>query len=137
MIADLSKPLDLKKARTYFDSLCEGGNVITLTKKSKKRSLKSNAYLHVCITLFAIEYGYSLDEAKTHLKRTCPWMRYEKNGEVFLTATSKMDTADMAKFIEWIITHAGANGLFIPSSDMYLLEQDHYDKHIESHKQYM
>ena len=69
MILDTSNPLDSKKAETYFKKLLEAKKKIELKEIKAKRSIKHNAYLHVCITLFAIEFGYTIEESKTLLKR--------------------------------------------------------------------
>jgi len=102
MILDLTNILDKKKAETYFSKLLDTQKKIELKEIKAKRSVKHNAYLHVCITLFAIEFGYTIEEAKTLLKRDCEFMRYEKNGIVFLKATRKMLSDKLSKFIEWI-----------------------------------
>ena len=68
---DLSKYEDVQKSTLRFTKLKESKAIIELTEVKAKRTLPQNAYLHVCISIFAVEIGYTLEEAKTHLKRKC------------------------------------------------------------------
>lgn len=137
MNLDLSNPTDVKKAKTYLDKLIEGKNKVELKKITQKRTLLLNKYLHVCITLYAIHFGYSLDEAKTYLKRQCGFMVYEKNGCKFLKQTSKLDNNDCSKFVEWIRNFSSQNGCYIPDAGSYLDDKFNIDKEINNHKQYL
>jgi hypothetical protein len=137
MLLDLSNPTDLKKAETYFLKLVGSKEKIELKKITKKRSLNLNSYLHVAITLFAIEYGYTLDEAKTLLKRLCGFMVYEKEGVKFLKKTSKLDNIECSDFLTWIRNYASQQGLYIPTPEEYKLNQFNIDKDINNHKQYL
>ena len=137
MLLDLSNPTELKKAETYFSKLAESKEKIELKKLINKRSLNLNSYLHVVITLFAIEYGYTLDEAKTLLKRECGFMVYETKGTKFLKQTSKLDNMECSKFVEWIRNYASQQGLYIPDADEYKTNKFNIDKDINNHKQYL
>ena len=133
MIFDLSKPIDIKNFKLKTESLIEAKKVVELKEKRLKRSLKHNAYLHVCITLFAIEFGYSLEEAKTLLKRE-GGLIYQKNGKSFLKQTRSMDSKELSDFIEWIRNYSGKNGLYIPDAEEYLQHQIEIDKTINQFK---
>lgn len=134
---DTSKPFDKNKAETRFKVLLEKGAKIELSEIKTKRSLSQNSYLHVVISLCAIEFGNNLDEMKTDLKRACEFMRYEKNGKSYLKRTRDMDSKELTEFIEWIIDFAGKEGLYIPSSDDYLMHRFEIDREIERNKQYL
>jgi len=103
----------------------------------QKRSVNQNAYLHVCITLYAIEFGYTIEEAKTHLKRNCEFMKYEKKGEIFVKRTRYMDSKELTNFIDWLRTYASQNGCYIPTSEEYLTNRVSIDNQIETNKQYL
>lgn len=133
---DLSEMLDAVKAQTRMNKLIEDKKPIELIEIRPKRSIKANSYLHVCISLFAIEYGYTLNEAKTLLKRE-GGLIYEKEGQKFLKQTSKMDSKELSEFTEWIRNYASNQGLYIPSSEEYLANQINIDKTISQHKQYL
>lgn len=111
--------------------------IVEFKEVRQKRSLTQNAYLHVCITLYAIEFGYTLNEAKTDLKRECSFMRYEKNGKQYLKETSKMDSKELTNFIDWLRNYASQNGCYIPKSEEYLTNRVAIDNQIETNKQYL
>lgn len=64
-------------------------------------------------------------------------MRYEKKGKTFLKQTSKMDSDELAEFIEWIRNHCSIEGLYIPTSEEYLESQTYIDKEIYLNKKYL
>jgi len=137
MIYDLANNEDKNKAAYKFKQLAEDGKVIELTEKRKKRSVNQNAYLHVCITLFAIDVGYTLEESKTVLKRECSFMRYTKDGNVFLKRTRDLDTKELTDFIEFIIDFAGVQGISIPTSEEYILNHIQIDQEIQRQKNFL
>ena len=137
MIYDLTKPLEIKEFRAKCQYLILNDKKVELKEKRNTRSLSQNAYLHVCISLFAIEYGYNLEEAKTLLKRNCSFMIYEKNGDKFLKKTSSMDSKELTDFIEWLRNFAGQHGLYIPTSQEYIENKFEIDKSINSNEHYL
>jgi hypothetical protein len=137
MLLDLSNTMDVKKSDSYYTKLKDSGCKIELKKINDKRSVSLNSYLHVCITLFAIDYGYTLEEAKTLLKRMCNFMTYEKNGSKFLKKTSKLDNLECSKFVEWIRNYASKQGLYIPDAEEYKTNRFTIDKEINNQKQYL
>ncbi len=134
---DLSDSLDQNKAKTYFDTLILKNKKIELKSIQGKRSISINSYLHVCISLFAIEYGYTLAEAKTMLKRECEFMVYEKNSQRFLVETSKQNNEECSKFVEWIRNYASKQGLYIPDAEEYKQNKFSIDREIDKHKTYL
>lgn len=137
MKLDLQNPLDLQKFKTYANKLVNEKAKVELKKVSVKRSISLNSYLHVVITLFAIEYGYTLEEAKTLLKRLCGFMVYEKNNEKFLRKTSKLNNSDCSKFVEFIRNYASQQGLYILDAEEYKTNKFNIDKEINNFKQYL
>ena len=134
---DFKNNLDINKARTYLDKLIDDKSKCKMTKPREVRSIKQNSYLHVVITLYAIEFGYTLNEAKTDLKRLCDFMIYEKNETKYLKETKKMDSKELTQFIEWIRNYASLNGLYIPTSEEYLTNKHSIDNEIEKFKTYL
>lgn len=137
MIFDLSKEKEVSNCLTVIQGLIENGKRVDITQIKPKRSISINSYLHVCISLFAIEYGYTLEEAKTLLKRKCSFMIYEKNGIKFLKKTSKLDNLECSKFVEFIRNYASMQGLYIPTSEEYRTNSFEIDKEISKHKEYL
>lgn len=137
MKLNLSNTFDVNKFKVYAEKLLADKKNVELKEVKDKRTLRQNSYLHICISLFGIEFGFTIDEAKTHLKRCCEFMRYEKNGEVFLKETKKMDTKELTNFIEWIRNYSADQGCYIPSSEEYMNQQFNIDKEIDKHREFL
>lgn len=137
MLLDLSNILDRKKAKVYFDKLLLQNKKIELKVVQPNRSISQNSYLHVVISLYAINFGYTLNEAKTDLKRLCEFMVYEKNGTKYLKETSKMNSKELSEFLNWIRNYASLNGLYIPTAEEYKENKFSIDKEINNHKTYL
>lgn len=137
MIYDLSDDFELKKAEAYFKASCEAKGKIKMSNIKNKRSVTQNAYLHVCISLYAINFGLNIEEAKTDLKRCCHFMVYEKKNNKYLKRTRDMDSKELTDFIEWIRTYASKHGCYIPSSEEYLQNQFSINKEIERNKEFL
>ena len=134
---DLSNSKDLADFRNKETYYREQGKKVELKIVRETRTLKQNAYLHVCITLFAIEFGYTIEESKTHLKRNCHFMRYDKNGETYLKRTRDMNTEELTKFIEWLRNYSAEQGCVIPSAEEYKENQFNIDREISKFKEYL
>lgn len=89
-----------QKARKRFEQLIEKGRPFEL-KEITKRSLKSNAFLHVLLSYLALELGYTLAYVKLNLYKM-KWNRAtyyvdtvnEKTGEVYKSVRSSADLND-------------------------------------------
>lgn len=134
---DLSKDFDVNRFRSRAEKLIKDKRRVDLTETRPVRTIHQNKYLHVCINLFAIHFGYTLEEAKTHLKRSCGFMTYDKNGETFLTGTSTLNTLELTKFIDWIRTYSHDNGCYIPTAEEYIVHQFDIEKEIEANQSYL
>tara|TARA_R110000803_G_scaffold2946_2_gene10204 strand:+ start:2233 stop:2649 length:417 start_codon:yes stop_codon:yes gene_type:complete len=134
---DLSKLDDLREFKTKCEYLVGNKKKVDLKAIRNARSMSQNSYLHVCISLFAIEFGYTLEESKTFLKRECSFMIYEKNNSLFLKKTSKMNSKELTEFIEWLRNYASENVLYIPSSEEYIENRFNIDQEIDKFKTYL
>ena len=128
---------DREKFNFYVDKLKDFDGIVELTKKFKPRSIQANKYLHVCISLFAIQTGYTLEEMKIVLKRECHFMTYEKQDNKFLKKSSTLNTKELAEWITWIRNKASNNEFYIPSSDDYHRNWVEIESEIEAHKTYL
>jgi len=137
MKLDLSIPYDLSKFKSCSDKLVKEQKKVELRALKQVRSIKHNSYLHVCITLYAIYFGSTLNEAKTDLKRECDFMVYVKDNRKYLKETSKMDSKELSEFIEWIRNYSSLNGCYIPTSEEYLTNKFNIDREIDNHKKYL
>jgi len=134
---NLSNPIDKNKFDNRVKYLRDNNKNVELKEIRKKRTLNQNSYLHVLISLYCIEFGYNREEGKVHLKRLCDFMRYDKNGEVFLKRSRDLNTKEMTIFIDWIRNHSSMEGCYLPTSEEYLTHQIEIDKEIDRHGEYL
>jgi hypothetical protein len=137
MTFDTSKEIDRNKLFSRLDALLNKNSIIELKEVKKKRTLSQNAYLHVCITLFAIDYGCDLENAKYLLKSTCPFMHEWKDDFKIVKQTRNMNTQELTEFIEWIRTFSSMQGCYIPTPEEYIQNQFEIDKEIKKHKEFL
>jgi len=141
MSYDLSNDFDKNRAITKFKKMLEEGKRIILKKVLIKRSIKQNAYMHICFDMFAVHFGLTSEESKTLLKRECPFMRYSKKisgrHHHFLTRTSDLTEDEAREFIEWIMEYSGKQGCYIMSSDEYLTNQHQINEEIEQSRKHL
>ena len=129
-------PSESSKLQFYYDQVKSYEGIVELKKILKPRTINQNKFLHVLITLFGIEVGYTIEEAKTLLKRNCSFMIYEKKNEQFLRRTRDMNTKELADFITWIRNFAGLQGIYLPTADDYKRNWTEIEMTIESNKHY-
>jgi hypothetical protein len=138
MIYNLDLELDRQEAKQKLITFIEDKKIIELSIKRFKRSNKQNKYIHVLFTLFGLEFGYTIDEAKTLIKRECSFMLYEKNGIKFIKSTAILTTEEMTKFIEWFRNYSQITcGLYLPSPDEYNTDRARYEREISRAKEFM
>ena len=134
MKLDLSKDFDLGKFKAYSEKLIKTNAKIELKKIQNKRSIDQNSYLHLCISFFCNESGYTLEEGKTVLKREFGgFMIYEKDGNKFLRSSADLDTLEMTEFIEWIRNIACYEnlGVYVPTPQEYIENQFIIDQQLQ------
>ena len=134
---DLSKTFEINKMFAKIDSMIARGVVVELTEKKPVRTLSQNSYLHVCITLFAIEFRYNLEDAKQHLKRKCSFMHDGEGDDVRTKLTRNLNTKQLTDFIEWIRTYASQQGCYIPTPEEYITNKFEIDREIDRNKEYL
>ena len=123
-----------QKAFEYLESLFKKDKKVKIEAVKKLRSLSENAYMHgVVFSVFAIDLGWTLDEAKQYFKGL--FLTYKKDGVTFVKETSKLDTAEMEHFLECCRTHAlKEHQIIIPLpnevSDEILAEIYKHDKYL-------
>jgi len=66
MIYNAKSDHDIRKARLRLEQLISKGHPFELTDV-KKRSLKANNYLHLCLSYLAVEIGCKLEYVKVRL----------------------------------------------------------------------
>lgn len=140
---NLSDNIEKQSSIAKFKYFLDEGKKIELTEIKKRRSLNQNGYYHICVNLFAIEFGWTMAEAKDELKKLCPFMLYEKENKKtgekvkFYKQTSIMDSKELTDYIEWIRNFSSQQGCYIPTPEEYQTKRESIDNTIESHKQHL
>lgn len=103
-------------AKRQLKYLIEKGANIELTEKRGKRTLLQNKYLHLILTWWGLEYGYTLEESKQYFKEeNKDYYYYEKKGKTFVKSTSEVNTKEMTIHIEKFRDWSAQNGLYLPA----------------------
>lgn len=135
----IRNPSDLDAAFSELYEIKDFTRSKTLTYEDNEplRTLDQNAYLHVCISIFAINTGYTLSEAKSFLKRQCDFMHYVKNDMIFEVETHKQKVSETKDFISWIKNYAGMQGIDIPDAETYKVYHSYFADVIKQNKEYL
>lgn len=137
MIYDLSKDIEIEKIKSKLTFLIKRGCMANLSEKRKKRTIKQNAYLHALFSLFGLNFGYTIDEAKDLIKRDLKYI-YEKKGRIFLIKTSQMNTKELTIFIEKFRNFSNTKGgYYLPSADEYLTNYAEFERQIINNEIYL
>ena len=103
-------------AEQQLKHLIKKGAKIELTEKRSRRTLSQNAYLHLILSWWGLEYGYTLEESKQYFKElNKDYYYYEKKGKTFVRSTSGIDTKEMTVHIEKFRNWSVQNGLYLPA----------------------
>ena len=139
---------EVAKSRRRLEQLIKKGALFEL-KEITKRSLSQNNYLHLILSYFALELGYSLSYVKLNLFK-CKWNRkmfvIKKvspiTGEQFtdIRSTADLDKEEMTKAITIFIEKAALEAnirLPIPSDLMYNDEMTKIALEVARNEQYL
>lgn len=126
---NLKNGLELQKFRDRCVELQNRGSIVELVEK-KPKSLQQLKYLHLMLSYFGLQYGYSLEETKTHFYKLSVnkdiFLREGTDrftGEIYTYLRSSADLTqdEMSKSIDefrkWAKEEAGFD---FPSSDEYI-----------------
>ena len=130
MLLNLKSDTDRIKAEVYFNKLIEDRAQIEIKRISKKRTNSQNRYVHALFQLFASQFGWTLEEAKSFIKFELGYT-YSKNDFIFLAKTSEMDTKSLSIFIDKFRNYSSAQGLYLPTADEFNENYFDYAKEIE------
>lgn len=128
MLLDLTKQFEINKAETKLQQLIKKGAKIELTEKKAMRSVKQNSYLHAILTIFAVEYGETIEYTKqTIFKATvnADLFIYERTnkitGEIREALLSSKDISkdEMIIAIEKFRKFASENGIYIMDAEEF------------------
>jgi len=141
-VFNMNNEVDRSDFKSYVNDLYKAslqkGFIVEVKKKHAPRSTSQNAYLHYCLSYFASEFGYMLEEVKQDIfKRQVNYnifarQRMNRRHQVvtYMRSTSDLDKKEMTDAIEhfrnWSQNYAG---LYIPEP------ADGTDAYIEAMKQ--
>jgi hypothetical protein len=140
------QPKDKDKALIYINKLIDLNHNFEIITKYKNRSLQQNKYLHLILTWFCIESGYSLDYVKQEL------FKKEVNKDIFYIdlvnpktdalyyeyrSTSKLDAKEMTDAIQRFRIYASREaGIYLPDANEFDF-LTHIQNEIERYKEYL
>jgi hypothetical protein len=126
---NLSEISEHKAALVKLNHLISKSVIVEIKEIRAKRTIKQNSYLHVILTIFANETGYTVEESKILFARLFgKFMIYEKNGHKFKQSTSSLDTMQLTEYIDFIRHYSSEEaGIYLPTPDEYLKNQISYD----------
>ena len=145
MIYDLSNEYDRAKFKEREKSLLNEKAVVELARKTTKRTLAQNSYLHVLLGYFASEFGYTLEEVKHDIfKKKCNpdlFIHRRKNKRGFevnyVRSSTELDKAQMTTAIERFRNYSSAVcGLYLPEPNEYRA-LTFAQQQIEKYKEFM
>lgn len=138
---NLANPYDRQKFKEQCNLLVQKREYVELKRKTTKRSLAQNSYLHVLLGYFASEFGYTLDEVKYDIfKKLCNkdiFQRQRKNKRGFVVkyirSTTELDKAEMTLAIDRFRNYSASQcGLYLPEpheSEALFYAQQQMDKY--------
>jgi hypothetical protein len=146
MILDATKQFDIERARTRLEKLIENKSKFELTEKKPVRSVSQNAYLHLIIGWFAIEYGETIDYVKRMIfkKLVNPKIfiferENKKTGEKRkeLRSSADLDSREMTTAIDRFRDYSSKEfGVYLPEAgEMDFLNE--IKTQIENNKNYL
>lgn len=145
MIFNLNNPYETDKFKAYVNKLFEERAVVEVKKKLPNRSLSQNNYLHLILSWFACEIGYSLDEVKLdYFKKTCnrdlfTRKKFNKQGTeiTYMRSSADLSTGEMTTAIERFRNYSSAQaGVYLPAPNEHEFII-HIRQEIERNKEFL
>jgi len=110
---DTSIPYQRENAIVYIKQLLDDKARFEIKKIHPKRSNQQNSYLHVLFSMYGLNFGLTLEEAKQDIKIDLGYT-YEKNGKTYLKSTVT-DSKTLTDFIEAFRNLSASRGKYLPS----------------------
>ena len=144
MLYNSNKPIDAQRAIEKIKHFIKNKKVFELKEKRKRRSINQNSYLHLILSGFALETGYTTEEVKQDIfkKIVNPVMFYEGEfGELVKIerwrSTASLNTQEMTLCIDRFRDYAAKEaGVYLPEpKDLSMLED--LEIQVNNQKQYL
>jgi len=132
MIFNSTIQLDKKRAIQRFEFFLSKGKTFELKEKHPKRSIRANSYLHLILTWFGLETGYTMQEVKqeSFKKLVNTDMFYEGSVEGVVKierwrSTASLDKEEMTLAITRFRNFSSKElGIYLPEpNDLVLLQE--------------
>lgn len=144
MMYDLNNPLQRESFKVKAEALAKKGGIVDLTEKKPPRSIQANKYLHVCLAYFGLQVGETMDYVKRHYyKILCNKDTFIREvddkylGKIrILRSSAELDSEEFARTITRFRDWAATEGIYIPSSEEYLMVQQ-MEIEIERNKRFL
>lgn len=135
--------VDVLRAVDKIKHLVKHKKVFEIKEKRKRRSISQNNYLHLILSWFALETGYTMEEVKQEIfkKIVNPNTFYEGEfGRIVRIerwrSTANLNTAEMTLCIDRFRDYSSKEaGIYLPEPDDLSLISE-MEKEIENNKQY-
>lgn len=145
MIYDTKIPALRQKARDRFEWLVSNERRIELKEKKNKRSISQNAYLHLILNWFGLQFGYTLEEVKQEIfkKEVNQDIFYEgqKEGIVIIQqwrSTADLNTGELTLAIDRFRDFSASHDCYLPEpKDMVALQEIENELSKHTSKQYL
>lgn len=140
---DTSNRIEREQAETRFKYLLSKEKTIEVKEVRKTRSVSQNAYLHLVLSAFGLEYGYTLDEVKQYIFKehinSDLFYNGEKHGLVVVKdwrSTADLNTKEMTTAIDRFLDYSAKNGFRLPQpEDLVWINQ--IQNEVENNKRYL
>lgn len=119
MMYRLSDEHDRQRFNERVAGVLDNEKTVELTVKSHKRTLAQNAYFHLALSWFGLEFGYTRFEMKQIIKDLFDDLFvYTKNNIQFKRSTADLTKDEMTVLIDRFRAWSNDQcGLYIPSPD--------------------
>lgn len=143
MIYDLSNDIQIQQAKTRFEYLIEKQKKVEIKVKHPKRSISQNSYLHLILSAFGSNFGYTLEETKQFIFKQEVnkdiFYNGEKKGLVTISewrSTADLDSKELTLCIDRFLDYSAKNGYLLPDpSNLVWIEQ--LEQEVSNNKQYL
>lgn len=144
MMYDLNNPLHRESFKVRANALVKKGCIVEMTEKKPQRTLSQNKYLHSILAYFGLEIGETAEYVKRqYFKILCNRDIFIREVEdkflgkiTVLRSSADLDTEEMALAIQRYRNWCSTQGVYIPSSEEYLMVQQ-IEVELSRNKQYL
>jgi hypothetical protein len=129
---DSKKPIDIQNAKEKFNEMVRQKKVFEIKEQFPLRSIDQNSYLHLILSWFSLETGFTLKETKKDIFKKLinpDLFCKDENGKALpekeWKSTAKIDTAEMTLAIERFRNYSSIEGgIYLPDpTEKKLLEE--------------